>query len=422
LQYYAHDYRGIHAAKDLEDDETIVLIPYRFIMTTEVAKASPIGRAIIQSSCLIRSKHSYLAAYLLGEREKGDSSFWHPYITVLPRDYRNMPINFDEDEKSWLSGSFSLTKMRQRIESLQEEYDDICAHVPDFRRFTFHDFSWARHVVITRIFGLVIGGLKTEGLVPLADLLNHKRPRETKWTFENAKNAFTIITMRSHKKGEQVFDSYGRKCNHRFFVNYGFSLEENEDNECVLEFSIHPDDINYARKLRLVNNAVFHADTSGSGPSREFQIPANVRERKTREMLSFLRFVVADDVELGRMPTSYSFMIDDISPVNVRNEIAALQELRKGALKCLAGFDGSIDRDNALLATGTLTMNLRNAVLMRRGEKMVANFFVHLADACEPLLKMPWDEFHQAAEKLKSDEDVYAYVMDVVRPLVRLVR
>ena len=31
--------------------------------------------------------------------------------------------------------------------------------------------------------------------------------------------------------GEQIYDSYGRKCNWRFFVNYGFCLEENEDNQ-----------------------------------------------------------------------------------------------------------------------------------------------------------------------------------------------
>jgi hypothetical protein len=33
-------------------------------------------------------------------------------------------------------------------------------------------------VVITRIFGLVVEGNKTDGLVPYADMLNHKKPSE----------------------------------------------------------------------------------------------------------------------------------------------------------------------------------------------------------------------------------------------------
>jgi hypothetical protein len=32
--------------------------------------------------------------------------------------------------------------------------------------------------VITRIFGLVIRGQKTDGLVAYADMLNHKKPRD----------------------------------------------------------------------------------------------------------------------------------------------------------------------------------------------------------------------------------------------------
>jgi hypothetical protein len=38
------------------------------------------------------------------------------------------------------------------------------------------EFIWARLVVITRVFGLVINGVKTTALVPLADMMNHLRP------------------------------------------------------------------------------------------------------------------------------------------------------------------------------------------------------------------------------------------------------
>lgn len=74
-----------------------------------------------------------------------------------------------------------------------------------------------------------IGDIKTDALVPYADMLNHYRPRETKWTFDNDKGAFTITSLAQLRAGQQVYDSYGKKCNSRFLINYGFAVENNRD-------------------------------------------------------------------------------------------------------------------------------------------------------------------------------------------------
>ena len=57
------------------------------------------------------------------------------------------------------------------------EYENIVRAFPEFTKFSHRDFVWARLAVITRIFGLEINGVQTDGLVPMADMLNHKRPR-----------------------------------------------------------------------------------------------------------------------------------------------------------------------------------------------------------------------------------------------------
>eukprot|EP00479_Gromia_sphaerica_P013995 TRINITY_DN809_c0_g1_i3.p1 TRINITY_DN809_c0_g1~~TRINITY_DN809_c0_g1_i3.p1 ORF type:complete len:201 (+),score=47.69 TRINITY_DN809_c0_g1_i3:983-1585(+) len=191
-----------------------------------------------------------------------------------------MPIFFGDDELKYLKGSFSLDKIADRIDSLKTEYDNLCRHVHEFRRFTHEEFVWARLVVITRIFGLVIKGTKTDGLVPMADMLNHKRPRETKWTFSDAENGFIITTLKGMSSGDEVYDSYGRKCNSRFFVNYGFSLDENEDNEVVMGLRIPKSDPHYSMKVRFL----------GGNPNsvhREYQIPMSYKEKKTKECFSF---------------------------------------------------------------------------------------------------------------------------------------
>lgn len=62
-------------------------------------------------------------------------------------------------------------------------------------------------------------------------MLNHYRPRETRWTFREADDAFVISSLRPLQMGNQVFDSYGKKCNSRFLLNYGFTVEDNRDED-----------------------------------------------------------------------------------------------------------------------------------------------------------------------------------------------
>jgi hypothetical protein len=71
-------------------------------------------------------------------------------------------------------------------------------------------------------------------------MLNHYRPRETSWTFAQSLNAFTMTSLSPLVEGQQVMDSYGKKCNSRFLLHYGFAIEENveEDGSCPNEVPI----------------------------------------------------------------------------------------------------------------------------------------------------------------------------------------
>jgi hypothetical protein len=90
MRYYSEDYRGVHALTKIPTDDVILYVPYKYIMTSEVAKGSEIGKKIIASGVELRSTHSYLAAYLLQEKHKGKKSFWEPYLRILPEFYNNM--------------------------------------------------------------------------------------------------------------------------------------------------------------------------------------------------------------------------------------------------------------------------------------------------------------------------------------------
>lgn len=89
-------------------------------------------------------------------------------------------------------------------------------------------------LVSSRVFGIVKEGTKTDALVPVADMLNHRLPKQTSWYYCERSHGFVVQSLREITTGEEVFDSYGLKCNSRFLLNYGFILENNPHNEVVL--------------------------------------------------------------------------------------------------------------------------------------------------------------------------------------------
>ncbi len=60
-----------------------------------------------------------------------------------------------------------------------------------------------------------------------------------------------IQTLEEIKRGDEIFYSYGRKCNTRFFINYGFVNCNNDGNIFQLELSLSEDDkfIEIKRKI-----------------------------------------------------------------------------------------------------------------------------------------------------------------------------
>jgi len=411
-------YRSIHTVRDISLEEIIMYIPHNLIITSDVAKVSRIGQSILKTRIELRSKHSLLAAYLLSERAKGQKSQWFPYLDVLPKTFNTIPIFFETKYLEMLKGSLSLQKIRDRTESLRIEYENLYHKVPEFRRFSHEDFVWARLIVITRIFGLIIGGVKTDGLVPMADMLNHKRPRETKWSYDEKACGFVINALNAISKNGEVFDSYGRKCNSRFFVNYGFALEDNDDNEGLVSLDLLKEDSLYHVKLKFMSSGLSR---------RDFQLPRFYKEKKAKECFAFLRFIAATQEELVAFETLEGQRFDDIPPISRGNERRSLIELRKACLRALSRFDTTLEDDLTLLRDEVRYppfSNERNCIIMRAGEKRVLTHYVNLANLCVDHFLGPdvnWRSMKALINKrFRSQENPIAeYIHAVIVPLMK---
>ena len=65
------------------------------------------------------------------ERRK-DKSFFDFYMNILPKDIKEFPVFFTEEEKSWLDGSRFQNMINEKIEDVKKDYDLVCGEVPDF--------------------------------------------------------------------------------------------------------------------------------------------------------------------------------------------------------------------------------------------------------------------------------------------------
>jgi hypothetical protein len=189
--------RGVHAKYNIPNETICVMVPQKCLVTVEMGQATEIGQIILRSDLdLDAPKHIFLMIYILWDRKvNGDKSFFKPYYDILPKTLRNIPIFWDQEELKWLQGSYLVTQIGDRVDAITEDYDVICQVAPQLQDIaTLEEFKWARMCVCSRNFGLQIDGHRTSALVPHADMLNHHRPRETKWSFDDDLKAFTITT------------------------------------------------------------------------------------------------------------------------------------------------------------------------------------------------------------------------------------
>ena len=148
------------------------------------------------------------------------------------------------------------------------------------------EYSEIRMMVASRIFGIQVEGVKTDGFVPYADMLNHKRPRQTSWTYTDEREGFIIEALEDIKRGEQVYDSYGKKCNTRFLLNYGFINLDNDANEYPFTVKMDDEALYAQQKMEILNTGLVQ---------RTFRVQINFEEPIMNKFVSFLRFTEFDE-------------------------------------------------------------------------------------------------------------------------------
>ena len=394
VNYQTNDNREILSSNNILMDDKILRIPLKCLITTELGKETNIGKEVLEKDIKLFSNHNWITFVLL-ETFRDKDSYFYSYVDIMPKEFNNVPINFSEYYIKKLSGSQCIENIDNKRKSLMVDYVNLKKNIDSFRNYNYNDYVWARTVVITRIYGIIINNKKTQALVPFADMLNHKIYPKTRWTFNDKDKFFEIISKGSILKDSPISDSYGCKCNSRFFVNYGFVLDSNIDNESEFIIDLNSNDFNLVNlKAKL------------QYPSYKFGTLIKSYNNFVN-FLSIIRYYICEDIELIKKPLS-NFLV----PISIENEILVLKHLLCICIKHLKKYSSSLKEDSNVLLDPLCkynyhNSNIRNCISIMYGEKLIYDYYMKLALLGIKILRKDFLELIKTKLLLDSLNGIY---------------
>ena len=405
--------RSVITTGQILKKENILRIPYEALITLETAQESEIGKNITSTvkKQLKSPNHCVFTTYLLSEMEKGESSKWKFYFDMLPESYDNFPVFYKEKEEQLLKGTSFLQILHSKKKEIYQDYVTLCGVINNFQRFSYDNFCKVRMIVSSRIFGVKIRNLKTEVFAPYADMLNHRRVRQTHWNYEDSYNAFVISAIENIEPGYELYDSYGKKCNSRFLLNYGFTLENNEDNEYKLSITLAESSYKYKEKSAILKNNI----------TKKFTLRKDLEDTQATLLFSFLRFVCFDgDTNLYKDYKAESVL----NPISMNNEIMMLKKLQESIEFLLRDYDTTLEDDITTLTTkkSTLSFNEMNCITMRVSEKEILRFYSDLAKYCIDFFSKERKAIEAKMKEENQDKELLiysSYIKEVIKHLFK---
>ena len=135
LQHYKGNYRGVHAAERIAAHDTMLYVPKKLMLTTEIVSQTHIGRQVkekIEGESFIM--YVLFAQYILLERLKDPNEReWGACLALFPENFTELPLSYTEEELSYLAGSPYQEGIRKEQEVIKGKFAELCTAVPDFR-------------------------------------------------------------------------------------------------------------------------------------------------------------------------------------------------------------------------------------------------------------------------------------------------
>jgi histone-lysine N-methyltransferase SETD3 len=350
---------------------------------------------------------------------------------MLPGKYNDMPLFFSEKYCELLKGSFSLSMLITRNQTIEKQYNRLVTLYPKaLTNVSLEDFKWGRTAIITRVFSCASKdddeNVREECLVPMADMMNHDARPSSTWGYDRTKKGFLMSANRTILKGSELSDSYGLKCNSRYFINYGFTIPDNH--------SVNQADIFVPYNERLYNlgvtsdsyddgfsgydsmlEGVTETKVSGEGYNR-FQISTINELTKGSRVFNSIRALfncarlIVDNRELQPVKvdgiTRRILLTIEVPAISEENERLALKLIASCCKDRLGDFPTSLEEDLKSLKVSVPFTAENNISTMLSGEKRVLEWYIELSEFFS-------DNFHKNLKKSLKGSEKFKYYYEI---------
>ena len=409
---------GCKTTKKIDQNSAILYIPYKLIIDSskiEVNTTLP---------SLSRHNATKISYFLMKEIDKGQKSFYKPYIDlILSNNFNSYPVFWNEDDKIELNdGDFE-----DKISNYNDEINQTCDLM---KKKT--DVSLFEHLLFKKIYTYVISkqiviNENRSLLVPLVDLLNDKPTIDVKYEifdsnnfvmkytsdidkenkdnnllvytncenyFEHVKNienknvdknkiAFDINlydkknfdinetdyfvlstnSEQTFKEGEQIFNNFGKKSNEILLLNHSLCLIDNIYDSTILLLTTKQADkftANFVIEHMIKNLVNIGTYDADNYLQLQFKIPRNKISTKAFNFFKYINI-------LGRMRfEDYIF----IKKVELEILESYLNFLTDSIFKMKFPIFKAINILKDMIARGTFHPNQKNIIAYKLTEKV----------------------------------------------------
>jgi hypothetical protein len=236
------------ATGEISEFEDLIRIPSHLLLNLEIVRNDPIFRPIYEETPELHDGLGGLAVYLIHE-SLNESSFWRPYLCSLPK-FVPLPVFYSPQKRSALYSQGLLSNRTggrpyfdKLLRSIHWIIDSKFSRImPALLRarpdrfppaaFTRPRWAWAMSIILSRTWGRPFedalmanhtgrNASTVHTLVPAADMPNHDaaaRPAQFRRDAAG-RPVLALQTNRPVGPAQQVYISYGPKCDIEFLIN-----------------------------------------------------------------------------------------------------------------------------------------------------------------------------------------------------------
>jgi len=363
------------ARAPIKEGEPIVMIPSSVLISNQRIKTESFLKDFTEWTGIFSLEPTLV--WLLVERTNPNSP-WKPYLDILPESFPTHPLSWTQEELNEAKGTALPDTTNAIREALKRTYEHLLEklvtpnpNVFPAGSFTLETVTWAYQVVNSRSWLVkTAGGEYDLVLVPLADMLNHQ-PGAGAGSLSEDGTFFSINATRDYEAGDQVFDTYGPKSNYELLSAYGFVLPDNPDDFMTLHFSLKPSNLVHSIVEPILNTV---------DPNYK-----SIKIRPNKVPVELLRVFRLSVMEFGELELLNEALQG--KGVTLKNELRAFRSAIRSLSGMLQTFDTTIAQDNELLASEGLSVNKRNAVVLRKTQKeVITNVILVLGKMWENIL------------------------------------